>query len=125
MARQDHDTLSSRRAELDGLLKKARVTDFTEAPTDVISVGSSIVLRRGSDQVEVSYDILGAWDGRPEQNVLSYISPLAKQFLNHKLEETFTTNINGTFELLEAVRAYWSAFPVCQHAPIHPLREIP
>ena len=98
MARQDHDTLSSRRAELDGLLKKARVTDFTEAPTDVISVGSSIVLRRGSDQVEVSYDILGAWDGRPEQNVLSYISPLAKQFLNHKLEETFTTNINGKAE---------------------------
>ncbi|MEO0040107.1 MAG: hypothetical protein RIS38_1055, partial [Verrucomicrobiota bacterium] len=38
MARQDHDTLSARRAELDGLLKKARVTDFSEAPTDVISV---------------------------------------------------------------------------------------
>ena len=104
MARQDHDTLSARRAELDGLLKKARVTDFSEAKSDAISVGSSIVLRRASDDAEVSYDILGAWDGKPEQNVLSYISPLAKQFLNHKAGETFTTNINGKAESWTVVR---------------------
>lgn len=104
MARQDHDTLSARRAELDGLLKKARVTDFTEAKGDAISVGSSIVLRRGSDQAEVPYDILGAWDGQPEKNILSYISPLAKQFLNHKAGETFTTNINGKAESWTVVK---------------------
>jgi transcription elongation GreA/GreB family factor len=98
MARQDHDTLAARRAELDALLKKARVTDFSEAKTDAISVGSSIVLRRGSDQAEFAYDLLGAWDGEPEKNILSYISPLAKQFLNHKAGETFTTNINGKAE---------------------------
>jgi len=104
MARQDHDTLAARRAELDGLLKKARVTDFTEAKTDTISVGSSIVLRRGSDQTEFAYDILGAWDGEPEKNILSYISPLAKQFLNHKAGETFTTNINGKAESWTVVK---------------------
>ncbi len=104
MARQDHDTLAARRAELDALLKKARVTDFTEAKTDAISVGSSIVLRRGSDQTEFAYDILGAWDGEPEKNILSYISPLAKQFLNHKAGETFTTNINGKAESWTVVK---------------------
>ncbi|NBV48005.1 MAG: hypothetical protein EBR95_02905 [Verrucomicrobia bacterium] len=104
MARQDHDTLAARRAELDALLKKARVTDFSEAKTDAISVGSSIVLRRGSDQTEFAYDILGAWDGEPEKNILSYISPLAKQFLNHKAGETFTTNINGKAESWTVVK---------------------
>jgi len=104
MARQDHDTLAARRAELDALLKKARVTDFTEAKTDTISVGSSIVLRRGSDQAEFAYDLLGAWDGEPEKNILSYISPLAKQFLNHKAGETFTTNINGKAESWTVVK---------------------
>ena len=104
MARQDHDTLAARRAELDALLKKARVTDFSEAKTDAISVGSSIVLRRGSDQTEFAYDLLGAWDGEPEKNILSYISPLAKQFLNHKTGETFTTNINGKAENWTVVR---------------------
>ena len=104
MARQDHDTLAARRAELDALLKKARVTDFSEAKTDAISVGSSIVLRRGSDQTEFAYDMLGAWDGEPEKNILSYISPLAKQFLNHKAGETFTTNINGKAESWTVVK---------------------
>jgi transcription elongation GreA/GreB family factor len=104
MARQDHDTLAARRAELDGILKKAKVTDFKEANTDTISVGSSVVLRRGSDQAEISYDLLGAWDGEPEKNILSYISPLAKQFLNHKTGETFTTNINGKAESWTVVR---------------------
>lgn len=104
MARQDHDTLAARRAELDALLKKARVTDFSEAKTDAISVGSSIVLRRGSDQTEFAYDLLGAWDGEPEKNILSYISPLAKQFLNHKAGETFTTNINGKAESWTVVK---------------------
>ena len=104
MARQDNDTLAARRAELDALLKKARVTDFSEAKTDAISVGSSIVLRRGSDQTEFAYDLLGAWDGEPEKNILSYISPLAKQFLNHKAGETFTTNINGKAESWTVVK---------------------
>jgi transcription elongation GreA/GreB family factor len=104
MARQDHDTLAARRAELDGMLKKAKVTDFKEAKADDISIGSSIVLRRGSDQVEIAYDILGAWDGKPEENILSYISPLAKQFLNHKTGETFTTNINGKAESWTVIR---------------------
>lgn len=104
MARQDHDTLAARRAELDGLLKKAKVTDFKEANTDTISVGSSVVLRRGSDQTEFAYDLLGAWDGEPEKNILSYISPLAKQFLNHKVGETFTTNINGKAESWTVVK---------------------
>ena len=89
---------SARRAELEGLLKKARVTDFTEARADAISIGSTVTLLRGADQVEITYDILGVWDGKPEENVLSYISPLAKQFLNQKLGETFTTNINGKTE---------------------------
>ena len=98
MARQDHDTLSGRRAELDAMLKKARVTDFTEATTSLVSIGSTVKLLRDSDKTEITYDILGAWDGQPELNILAYVSPLAKQFLNRKLEESFTTNINGKTE---------------------------
>ncbi len=98
MARQDHDTLAGRRAELDAMLKKTRVTDFTEATTALVSIGSTVKLLRDSDKTEITYDILGAWDGQPELNILAYVSPLAKQFLNRKLEESFTTNINGKTE---------------------------
>jgi transcription elongation GreA/GreB family factor len=98
MARQDHDTLSARRAELEALLKKARVTDFTEAKADVIGIGSTATLERGSDKSRVTYHILGAWDGKPEEGTLAYISPLAKQFLNRRTGDTFATNINGRTE---------------------------
>ncbi len=98
MARQDHDTLSARRAELEALLKKVRVTDFKDAKPDVIGIGSTVTLERGSDKTRVTYDILGAWDGRPEEGALAYISPLAKQFLNHRTGDTFATNINGRTE---------------------------
>jgi transcription elongation GreA/GreB family factor len=98
MARQDHDTLSARRAELEALLKKARVTDFTEAKADVIGIGSTATLERGSDKSRVTYHILGAWDGKPEEGALAYISPLAKQFLNRRTGDTFATNINGRTE---------------------------
>jgi transcription elongation GreA/GreB family factor len=98
MARQEHDTLAARRAELEAMLKKARVTDFTDAKPDVIGIGSTVTFDRGSDKVRVTFDILGAWDGRPEEGDLAYISPLAKQFLNHRTGETFETNINGRTE---------------------------
>ncbi len=98
MARQDHDTLTARRAELESMLKKARVTDFTEATKDAITIGSTVKFHRSSDNSEITYDILGAWDGQPEINILAYTSPLARQLVNHKLGETFTTNINGKSE---------------------------
>ena len=94
----------AQKGQLEKELSRARITDFKEANTDTISVGSSVVLRRGSDQTEFAYDLLGAWDGKPEKNILSYISPLAKQFLNHKTGETFTTNINGKAENWTVVR---------------------
>jgi len=98
MARQDHDTLVARRGELETMLKKARVTDFSEANYDTISVGSVVKLHRDSDQSEITYTILGAWDGQPEINILAYTSPLARQFLNKNLGESFTTNIRGKTE---------------------------
>ncbi len=98
MARQDHDTLAGRRAELDTMLKKARVTDFTEATNEAVAIGSTVTFRRESDKTEITYDILGAWDGQPEQNILAYVSPLARQFLNRKPAESFVTNINGKTE---------------------------
>ena len=94
-ARKRHDELSQRRGELEALLKKASVTDFSAATNAHVAIGSTVTLFRESDKSEVTYDILGAWDGQPEQNILAYVSPLAKQFLNRKPDETFTTNING------------------------------
>ena len=98
MARQDHDTLTARRGELEAMLKKAEVIDFATAKTDKVSIGTNVKLHRESDKSEITYTILGAWDGEPERNILAYITPLARQFLNKKAGEEFTTNIKGRTE---------------------------
>lgn len=98
MARQDHDTLTGRRGELEAMLKKAEVFDFSTAKTDKVSIGTNVKLHRDSDKSEITYTILGAWDGEPERNILAYITPLARQFLNKKVGEEFTTNIKGRTE---------------------------
>jgi len=48
MARQDQDLLLSRKNELEVDLSRARVTDFTEATTESVGIGSIVELKDGS-----------------------------------------------------------------------------
>ncbi|MGB0371656.1 MAG: GreA/GreB family elongation factor [Opitutales bacterium] len=98
MARQDQDTLMARKALLEADLGRARVTDFTDTPTDSIGVGSIVTLIEGSTQREVVYSFLGAWDSDPENDILSYKTPLGKAVLYKKEGESATTNIDGVTE---------------------------
>jgi transcription elongation GreA/GreB family factor len=58
-----------------------------------------VKLLRHSDKSEISYDILGAFEGKEVgPNVIAYNTPLAQQFLTHKKGETFTTSIRERSE---------------------------
>ncbi|WP_309385946.1 GreA/GreB family elongation factor [Cerasicoccus frondis] len=94
MARQDQDTLMARKANLERDLGRARVTDFTEAGTDAVGVGSIVKLSNSNDQSE-EYAILGAFDSMPEQNILSYKTPLGQALLGKGVGTTVTTEIDG------------------------------
>jgi transcription elongation GreA/GreB family factor len=99
MARQEHDRLVSRVLELDKYLKKSNLADYSKATTEQIGIGSSVKLLRHSDKSEISYDILGAFEGKEVgPNVIAYNTPLAQQFLTHKKGETFTTSIRERSE---------------------------
>jgi len=98
MARQDQDLLLSRKNELEVDLSRARVTDFTEASTQQIGIGSVVELKEGSTGDTQRYAILGAWDSDPDNNVLSYKTPLAQKLLGKEAGATVTTKIGGTEE---------------------------
>ena len=97
MARQDQDILLSRKNELEVDLSRARVTDFTDAPVGNIGIGSVVELEQGGGGSQ-RYSILGAWDSDPENNVLSYKTPLAQQLLGKEKGDTVTTKIGGNEE---------------------------
>jgi transcription elongation factor GreA len=98
MARQDQDTLLARKSELDQQLTRARVTDFSEATLDSVGIGNLVELREGSTGQLRRYAILGAWDGDPDRNILSYQTPLGQALLGKKQGDQVETEIAGARE---------------------------
>ncbi|MDR0728303.1 MAG: GreA/GreB family elongation factor [Puniceicoccales bacterium] len=88
MARQDQETLLALRAQLEKDLARAQVIHFEEADADGISIGSTVTLRHRDTKRTETFSILGAWDGNPDRNILSYRSPLGKDLMGKKLGQT-------------------------------------
>lgn len=98
MARQDQDILLSRKNELEVDLSRARVTDFKDATTDNIGIGSVVELKEGSTGKKQTYSILGAWDSDPNNDVLSYKTPLGQALMGKEKGATVITKIGGNEE---------------------------
>ena len=98
MARQDQDLLLSRKNELEVDLSRARVTDFTEATAENVGIGSIVELKNGSSGKKQKYAFLGAWDSDPDNDVLSYKTPLAQALIGKEKGATVTTKIGGNEE---------------------------
>lgn len=97
MARQDQETLLARKDTLESELGRARVTDFSDTPTDKVGVGSVVELVPANGPTVV-YTILGAWDSDPEKNILSYKTPLAQKLIGKTIGEVVETEIDGNKE---------------------------
>jgi transcription elongation factor GreA len=84
MAKQDQQLLMAQKSQLERDLGRARITDFTDASTDQISVGSVVELREGATDKAIGYTVLGLWDGDPENHIISYKTPLGLALLGKK-----------------------------------------
>ena len=98
MARQDQDLLLSRKNELEVDLSRARVTDFTEATIENVGIGSIVELKNGSSGKKLKYALLGAWDSDPDNDVLSYKTPLAQALIGKETGATVVTKIGDNEE---------------------------
>lgn len=95
MARQDQDMLFARKALLESEIAHARVTDFSDAAQDKVSIGSILQIAPLSSGKISEYAILGAWDSHPEKNILSYKTPLAQKLLYKAIGDKITVDIDG------------------------------
>jgi transcription elongation GreA/GreB family factor len=83
-ARQKHEYLSARIAELSDGLARTRPLDPARIDASAVRVGTRLVLR-GGDGTERRVAILGPWDSKPEQDVYSYQSEFARHLLGKKV----------------------------------------
>lgn len=98
MAREDQATLLARKGELELELSKARITTFGDATTEAVGIGSIVELKHEASGNIYQYAILGAWDSYPEENILSYKTPLGQSLLAKGVGETVETIIDNNKE---------------------------
>lgn len=95
MARQDQDVLLARKALLEAEISKARLANFNHATNDSVGIGSVVDVIQQSSGKKHTFAILGAWDSIPENNIISYKTPLGQKLLSKKVNDTISLNIDG------------------------------
>ncbi|MCB1057066.1 MAG: GreA/GreB family elongation factor [Acidobacteria bacterium] len=100
-ARQRHEYLSARLAGLSHDLARVQPIDFSQTEAGEVRVGTRVRLVAGDEARTLT--ILGPWESKPEDDVISYESELAKQLLGKKVGESVT--VSGSACEIEAIEA--------------------
>ncbi len=95
LAKPDQRAPIAPKAEPARDLARARITDFVDATTDQVSVGTIVDLRDAASGKAVRYTVLGAWDSDPDNHVIAYKTPLGQALLGKKLGEHVKLKIGG------------------------------
>jgi len=115
-AKEMQKILMRRKVELEGQLIRARGTDFANAKTDVVGLGTRVNVTDLNANHPDAFTIMGAWDSDPDKGLVSYLSPLAQALLNKKPGEEVEFEMDGVKKRyrIEAIEAVQSAAPVPQ-----------
>ena len=98
MAKDEQKLLLARQSELQTDLMRAKPTDFTDAPSDMVGIGSIVNLSDSHSGENQKYVILGAWDSDPDNNILSYLTPLGQRLLGKKKGDSVETEVEGNVQ---------------------------
>jgi transcription elongation GreA/GreB family factor len=91
-ARQKHELLNSRAAQLHADLQKARLIDPAAVDGGRVGIGTSFELESLSGEPTRPVTILGHWDSDPDNGVYSYQSEFAKRLLGKELGDVVETD---------------------------------
>lgn len=110
-AKEMQKLLMRRKAELENQLTRSRGTDFANARTDVVSIGTRVKVTDLDTQHAEAYAILGAWDFDAEKSAISYLSPMAQSLLNKKPGDEVEFELDGHKKRyrVDAVEPYLAA----------------
>src|SRR5208282_6675615 len=118
-AKEMQKMLMRRKDELETQLTRARGTDFANARTDIVSIGTIVLATDlGANQPE-TFTILGAWDSDPDKGVISYLSPVAMALVNRKVGDEVEFELHGSKRRhrIEKIEAWKVETAAAQPAP--------
>ena len=112
-AKEMQKLLLSRKGELEIDLTRARATDFSDATIDAVTVGNKVGVTNLITNKPETFILLGAWDGDPDNQILSYLTPLGQAFLAKKPgeEAEFEVDHEAKRYRIESIERYTVAGP--------------
>jgi transcription elongation factor GreA len=90
---EEQRRLQARVAKMRDDLAKARIIRSEDVPTEMVGVGSRVVLRR-RDGHEVELTFLGPWDTNTSERVFNYKTPLAQLLMGKAVGQTVTLKLD-------------------------------
>lgn len=87
-AKEQQRVLMRRQKVMEREIAIARQTDFKDAPTHVVSIGTVVEFQDPATGANETATILGAWDTEPSRGILSYLSGMGKALLGKATGET-------------------------------------
>jgi transcription elongation factor GreA len=107
-AKEMQKILMRRKSELESQLVRARGTDFANAKTDVVSIGTIVNVTDLENNHAEKYTVLGAWDSDPDKGVISYLTPVAQSLIGHKQGEEVEVQSDSATKRyrIESIMAY-------------------
>jgi transcription elongation GreA/GreB family factor len=102
-AKEMQRVLQRRQAEMEVALSRARGTDFANADTTMVSIGTIVTYRNIESGATQTYTILGAWDGNVEKGILSYQSGISQGLLGKRVGDQVDLPTEDGTEKVELV----------------------
>jgi transcription elongation GreA/GreB family factor len=101
-ARQRHEYLAARAAELHGQVARAKTLDPSGIDPTEIRIGTTVRLRGGDRETAIT--ILGPWETAPDRGIISYESELGQELLGRKAGDSVT--VGGEPMVVESIERF-------------------
>lgn len=93
-AKEKQDMLNATAARMKDELDRAQIVRPTEVDSESVGFGTRVRLVNKDSGATEEYVLLGPWESDPENGVISYLSPLGTELMNHKAGEVVEFEIN-------------------------------
>lgn len=94
-AKMDQAILESRIAELESIVRRARILDPSEIPTDEVGLGSIVRLKDLDSDENWEFRLVGSFEADPEEQRISVSSPLGSSLVGRKLRQSVEVRTPG------------------------------
>ncbi len=100
-AKNDQAMLEARIAQIEAILKNAKIIDDSELTNELIHVGSKVKVHDCEFDEDVEYQIIGSNEADPFEGRLSDESPVGAALLGHKVGDTVEVETpDGTIKFI-------------------------